>query len=133
MYGVELKAGRFSISVGQVRSRVTGRGVGQCGTSHCHNTTCLNGGACLDHGATFTLVFQETINDLQLLKLQHFNMYQNTNIYCLFIMAILLEISVIVHSVSVYFNCVSVVFMCDGRVDFKPRTARYMQDLNDTV
>lgn len=55
VYGVEWRVGRISVSVSQVRQHaVVGRNVGQCGTSHCHNTTCLNGGACLDHGATFT-------------------------------------------------------------------------------
>ncbi|XP_054282074.1 protein eyes shut [Macrosteles quadrilineatus] len=60
IYGVEFRAGRVSVSVGQVRSQaIVGRNVGQCGTSHCHNTTCLNGGACLDQGATFTCLCKD--------------------------------------------------------------------------
>lgn len=59
---MEFRAGRVSVSVSQMRATATvGRNVGQCGTSHCHNTTCLNGGACLDHGATFTSVFPLSI------------------------------------------------------------------------
>ncbi|XP_046687936.1 protein eyes shut-like [Homalodisca vitripennis] len=59
--GVEFRAGRVNVAVSQVRAQsIVGRpNVGQCGTSHCHNTTCLNGGACLDHGATFTCLCKD--------------------------------------------------------------------------
>ncbi|KAG8256586.1 hypothetical protein J6590_065298 [Homalodisca vitripennis] len=60
IYGVEFRAGRVNVAVSQVRAQsIVGRNVGQCGTSHCHNTTCLNGGACLDHGATFTCLCKD--------------------------------------------------------------------------
>ncbi|XP_039278690.1 protein eyes shut [Nilaparvata lugens] len=55
IYGVEMRTGQLTVTVGNLRQRaIIGRGVGQCGTQQCHNSTCLNGGACLDHGSTFT-------------------------------------------------------------------------------
>lgn len=55
LFDVELLAGRVSVALHKTGS-ATGRGVGQCGTTECHEHMCQNGGACLHHGATFTYV-----------------------------------------------------------------------------
>ncbi|XP_068084858.1 protein eyes shut [Anabrus simplex] len=58
LFDVELRAGRVSVALQRTRP-VTGRGVGQCDTTECHEHTCQHGGACLHHGATFTCLCPE--------------------------------------------------------------------------
>ncbi|PSN38460.1 hypothetical protein C0J52_15614 [Blattella germanica] len=58
LFDVELKAGRVSIAL-QRQQAATGRSVGQCGTSECHEHACQHGGACLHHGATYTCLCPE--------------------------------------------------------------------------
>ncbi|KAL1124137.1 hypothetical protein AAG570_001907 [Ranatra chinensis] len=53
LYGVELRAGRVRLFPHRSKD-AKGRNVGQCSTRHCHDSTCLHGGACLDHAATFS-------------------------------------------------------------------------------
>ncbi|KAI5704103.1 hypothetical protein M8J75_002023 [Diaphorina citri] len=53
IFDVELSAGNVGINLYKTRA-AEGRGVGQCGTSQCHNHTCSHGGACMNHGATFS-------------------------------------------------------------------------------
>nr|CAD7195211.1 unnamed protein product [Timema douglasi] len=55
LFDVELRAGRVSVALQRTRAAI-GRSVGQCGTSECHQHACHNGGACLHHGATFTVI-----------------------------------------------------------------------------
>uniref|UniRef100_T1HCE3 Uncharacterized protein n=1 Tax=Rhodnius prolixus TaxID=13249 RepID=T1HCE3_RHOPR len=58
LYDLELRAGKVRLSIQRSRDAV-GRNVGQCSTKHCHNSTCLHRGACIDHGATFTCLCQD--------------------------------------------------------------------------
>ena len=53
LFDVQLRAGRVRLALQRSRDAI-GRNVGQCSTKHCHNTTCLHSGVCIDHGATFT-------------------------------------------------------------------------------
>ncbi|CAH0389402.1 unnamed protein product [Bemisia tabaci] len=53
IFDVQLRAGRISLNLQKTRAAI-GRGVGQCATTPCYSTTCHNGGACLNQGATFT-------------------------------------------------------------------------------
>ncbi|XP_049813652.1 protein eyes shut-like [Schistocerca nitens] len=52
LFDVELRTGRISVPLQKTRT-ATGRSVGQCGTTECHEHACQNGGACLHHGASF--------------------------------------------------------------------------------
>ncbi|XP_063218539.1 protein eyes shut [Bacillus rossius redtenbacheri] len=58
LFDVELRAGRATVALQRTRA-ATGRGVGQCGTSECHEHACQHGGACLHHGSTFTCLCPE--------------------------------------------------------------------------
>ncbi|KAF6214242.1 hypothetical protein GE061_008982 [Apolygus lucorum] len=58
LYDVELRAGKVRLQIQRSRD-ATGRNVGQCLTKHCHNSTCLNRGACMDHGATYACLCQD--------------------------------------------------------------------------
>lgn len=53
LFDVELRAGRIAVAL-QRTQPATGRSVGQCGTSECHEHACQHSGACLHHGATYT-------------------------------------------------------------------------------
>lgn len=53
LFDVELKAGQMAIKLAKTRA-ASGRGVGQCGTTLCHEHACENGGGCIHHGATYT-------------------------------------------------------------------------------
>jgi EYS protein len=55
LFDVELRAGRIAVALQRIQP-ATGRSVGQCGTSECHEHACQHGGACLHHGATYTYV-----------------------------------------------------------------------------
>ncbi|PNF26337.1 hypothetical protein B7P43_G01769 [Cryptotermes secundus] len=58
LFDVELRAGRIAVAL-QRTQPATGRSVGQCGTSECHEHACQHGGACLHHGATYTCLCPE--------------------------------------------------------------------------
>ncbi len=58
IFDVHFKAGMVVIPLQETRG-VQGRGVGQCGTKECHRHACQNGGACLNHGSTFSCICQE--------------------------------------------------------------------------
>ncbi|XP_069677103.1 protein eyes shut isoform X2 [Periplaneta americana] len=58
LFDVELRAGRVSVALQRIQA-ATGRSVGQCGTSECHEHACQHGGACLHHGATYTCLCPE--------------------------------------------------------------------------
>lgn len=53
IYDIYMKSGQVGISLSDTKG-ISGRGVGQCKTKECHRHACQNGGACLQHGATFT-------------------------------------------------------------------------------
>lgn len=53
IYDLRIKSGGVTVPLQETRE-MRGRGVGQCGTRECHRHACQNGGACLQHGSTFT-------------------------------------------------------------------------------
>ncbi|KAJ9586493.1 hypothetical protein L9F63_019851, partial [Diploptera punctata] len=53
LFDVELRAGRVAIALQRIQA-ATGRSVGQCGTTECHEHACQQGGACLHHGEMFS-------------------------------------------------------------------------------
>ena len=53
IFDVTFKSGDVTVPLDSTK-RATGRAVGQCGTTECHENICHNKGACLHHGATFT-------------------------------------------------------------------------------
>lgn len=56
IFDVQFKSGSVVIPLEQSRHAV-GRAIGQCSTTECHDKICLNGGACLYHGGTYTYNF----------------------------------------------------------------------------
>lgn len=58
IYDLQLKSGSLVVPLHETRG-ILGRSVGQCGTKECHRHACHNGGACLQHGATYTCICPE--------------------------------------------------------------------------
>ncbi|XP_052864625.1 protein eyes shut [Anopheles cruzii] len=63
LFDIRLIAGPVHIPLQHIGG-MRGRSVGQCGTKECHRHACQNGGACLQHGSTFTCICQEDWNGI---------------------------------------------------------------------
>ncbi|XP_065164400.1 protein eyes shut [Atheta coriaria] len=57
MFDMIFKVGDVTVSLDN--GKITGRAVGQCGTTECYEGVCQNHGACLYHGGTFTCMCQD--------------------------------------------------------------------------
>lgn len=53
IFDVDVMAGKYVVPLYSKRATF-GRSVGQCKMVECSDNTCQNGGACLQHGPTFT-------------------------------------------------------------------------------